>query len=628
MRIEKLPMTLAQVGQLNPLPNLGKPLENPYQISGDVPAEIIENSHYGHPVTLHPYQLQDQYSRQLVKIEQTVVTLENNRLRAKFLPELGGRLWELTDKTTGKNLLHTPGQIQLGNLALRNAWFAGGIEWNIGTRGHSPSTCSPLHTAVLTTPEGHELLRMWEFDRLREVIFQIDAWLPEDSAFLHLAVRITNPNSDPVPIYWWSNAAVPQTEHTRVIAPAQSAFASDYQHGIKRRSPHDLDGVDATWPVRNTAAADYFFDLEPEQRRWIVASDADGDGLAMLSSARLRGRKLFVWGEGQGGHHWQRWLSPDGGRYAEIQAGLAQTQFENLVLPAGESWSWLECYGNARLETEQAHADWSIAVPHAEQRLAAALPEAELAESYQRWQTWAELGPQQHVLNGSGWGALEALRRRRAGVPWRVLGTPFAEDTISAVQQPWRKLLDEGAFDGADSYVSGKGWAELLAEAGGDSAEITLHQGIIAQGAGQQQAAALHYRRALELEPSALAWRGLAIAEQQTEHYRAACALQPENRALLIEAVTFLLQRSEAETAWVLLENSGLLATELSLKGRLAFLVAQTLAALGRAEEAAEILKSELQVADIREGENSLAELWRQVLPELPIPESYQFTMS
>ncbi|WP_052663863.1 DUF5107 domain-containing protein [Psychromicrobium lacuslunae] len=621
-------MSLAPVGPLNPLPNLGKPLENPYQITGEVPAEIIENSRYGHPATLHPYQLQDQYSRVLQSVEQTVVTLENARLQAKFLPELGGRLWELTDKATGKNLLHTPAQIQLGNLALRNAWFAGGIEWNIGTRGHSPSTCSPLHTAILTTPEGQEVLRMWEFDRLREVIFQIDAWLPEDSAFLHLAVRINNPNPHSVPIYWWSNAAVPQTAETRVIAPAQSAFASDYQHGIKRRSPQDLDGVDASWPSRNSVAADYFFDLEPAQRRWIVASDAEGDGLAMLSSERLRGRKLFVWGESQGGQRWQRWLSPDGGNYAEIQAGLAQTQFENLELPAGESWSWLECYGNADLEPGPAHADWSIAVPHAQRRLAEALPETELSESYQRWLAWAELEPQRHILNGSGWGALEAELRSQQGASWQADGTPFAAETISAAQRPWLRLLSEGIFAGADSYVAGGAWDRLLAAATGEPAEIALHRGIISQGVGDQQAAAEHYRQALAVKPLALGWRGLAIAEQNPGHYLSACAVQPDNRALLIEALTALLQKSQPTVAWQLLERSALLPAELAAKGRLAFLAAQILAALGRPEEAAELLKSDLLVADIREGENSLAELWRQVLPGQPIPASYQFTMS
>ena len=36
---------------------------------------------------------------------------------------------------------------QPGNLAIRNAWFSGGVEWNMGIRGHSVYTCSPVFAA-------------------------------------------------------------------------------------------------------------------------------------------------------------------------------------------------------------------------------------------------------------------------------------------------------------------------------------------------------------------------------------------------------------------------------------------------------------------------------------------------
>ncbi|ABY21973.1 protein CDC27Hs [Renibacterium salmoninarum ATCC 33209] len=492
-------LVMANLAAENPLPNIGKPLESPYSISGDIPAEIIANSTYGHPSTLHPYQLQDQFDRELQEVECTVVVLENRHLRARFLPGLGGRLWELIDKATGKNLLHTPEQIQFGNLALRNAWFAGGIEWNIGTRGHSPSTCSPLHAAVVELADGSQALRMWEFDRLREVVFQVDAWLPDDSAVLNVAIRISNPNDHEVPIYWWSNAAAPQTDQTRVIAPASSAFASDYENGIKRQTPHELDGVDCTWPSKNQHAADYFFDIAAEQRRWIVAADADGDGLAMLSTERLRGRKLFVWGEGAGGQRWQQWLSPDGGKYAEIQAGLAQTQFENLPLPAGDSWSWLECYGNAQVGPATAHAAWPEAVEGVGRWVEGLLPAAQLEATFRSWQEWADQAPARSIQQGSGWGALELLARRTTSSEWSYSGIPFDESTLGTAQQPWLALLREGTFEGSEGFVNGAKWNVALAQATGDGAEIAFHQGTLAQAAGQDAEAAEQYRRCLEL---------------------------------------------------------------------------------------------------------------------------------
>ena len=189
---------------------------------------------------------------------------------------------------------------------------------------------------------------MWEFDRLREVVFQIDTWLPPDSPVLMVAVRIRNPNrlhgADVL-----VDATPPCRKATRCESlprPIRRSRATT-RTGSPGSGRPTRTGVDCTWPTRNRRARDFFFDLEPARRRWILAADEDGDGLAMLSTARLRGRKLFVWGEGAGGHRWQDWLSPAGGRYAEIQAGLAQTQFQHLEMPAGAEWSWVEAYGNA-----------------------------------------------------------------------------------------------------------------------------------------------------------------------------------------------------------------------------------------------------------------------------------------
>lgn len=59
-----------------------------------------------------------------------------------------------------------------GNLALRNAWFAGGVEWNIGIRGHSHFTCFPLFTRKVIGELGHEILRMYEYE-------EINSWLTD-----------------------------------------------------------------------------------------------------------------------------------------------------------------------------------------------------------------------------------------------------------------------------------------------------------------------------------------------------------------------------------------------------------------------------------------------------------------
>lgn len=630
LSVQRRKMIMADLGPENPFPMLGAP-ESPYTTTSAIPAELRPKIGYGYPSSLYPYQQQDGYGRHRSARELTVVVLENERLRAVFLPELGGRLWELFDKTVSKQLLHSPPSIQFANLALRNAWFAGGVEWNIGTRGHSPTTCSPLHAGIVTADNGLQILRMWEFERLREVVFQVDAWLPADSPVLLVSIRIQNPNAETVPMYWWSNAAVPESDGTRMIAPARFAFASSYTDGIDWVDPTRDGGRDCTWPRNNPRARDFFFGLPAHQRKWILAADQDGDGLAMLSTSRLLGRKLFVWGQGTGGSRWQEWLSPDGGRYAEIQAGLASTQFEHLPMPGGMEWGWTEAYGNARVDPGHAHGNWPDAVEHCEQRVAALLRLRSLEARHAEARRSFEKPPQQMISTGTGWGALEARRRHRYGNSWLSgFGTPFQLASITEDQQPWLDLLDGAAFAGSRTFVAGQDWERLL-ERAPENAQTLLHRGLLRHACGDLDQARSLYEASIARDPSTAAHRGLAIAALQTDDiedaingYVAACSLDPTSRALLIEAVTTLINSDAAEDALDLLDGA---ATRFPDDGRLRFLSALALARTGRSKQAAEVLRRGLEVPDLREGQNSISALWNQVCPDEEVPREYQFSM-
>lgn len=82
--------------------------------------------------TLLPYSMQSLYDRNRQVCEMEAAVLENERLKAVFLPELGGRLWSLTDKTSGRELLYVNDCIQPCNLALRTPGCPAGSS---GIRG-------------------------------------------------------------------------------------------------------------------------------------------------------------------------------------------------------------------------------------------------------------------------------------------------------------------------------------------------------------------------------------------------------------------------------------------------------------------------------------------------------------
>lgn len=326
---------------------------------------------------------------------------------------------------------------QPANFALNGAWFSGGIEWNIGATGHTTLSCSPVHAARVPAPDGGEMLRLWEWERLRDLPFQVDLWLPDGSDFLYVGARIRNPHEKQVPTYWWSNIAVP--EDCRVLAPAEEAYHFGYEQRLSRVPVPAYDGVDRTYPPNSTYAADYFYEVPEERRRWIAALDGDGHGLVQTSTDTLRGRKLFVWGRGPGGRSWQQWLTEPGtDGYCEIQAGLARTQLEHVRLEPESEVSWLEAYGPLEARRD---GDWGAVLDEAEAGLEGVLPRADVDAAYAAWLPYADTDPGERLAAGSGWGALEVLR---AG--WKLPGTPFDESTLGEEQEPWLHLLRAGSF--------------------------------------------------------------------------------------------------------------------------------------------------------------------------------------
>lgn len=397
-----LVLPAAGLGPENPLPPLVKPAPV-QQVANlaELPADLAEGLSYGRLDTVLPYRLQDGYRRERTETELPALVLENDRLRATVLPSLGGRLYSLWHKPSGRELLYRNPVVQPANLALRDAWFAGGVEWNLGSTGHTAQTCAPMFAARIEGPDGTPVLRLWEWERTRDLPYQLDFSLPEDSDFLLVGVRVRNPHAHPVPVYWWSNIAVTQEAGTRVVAPATEAWHYGYGGRLDRVTvPGEL-----TYPARAEAAADYFFELPEESPRWIAAVDEHGDGLLQSSTRRLRGRKLFVWGESAGGRRWQEWLAPGAPGYLEIQAGLARTQLEHLRLDAGQSWDWLEAYGPVSADPAVVHGDdWAAATASVQ----AGVPSLE--QRHRDWLTVADRQPESLLHQGSGWGALEVHR--------------------------------------------------------------------------------------------------------------------------------------------------------------------------------------------------------------------------
>lgn len=669
-RVRRTTLTLpaAPLGPDNPLPALraGQDLHR-IEIPQDacLPADMARQIGGAPLRSILPARMRDGYGRTRRTTDLDALVIENDRLRATVLPGLGGRVYSLHHKPTDRELLYRNPVLQPAAFALNGAWFSGGIEWNIGATGHTTLSCAPLHAARVPAPDGGEMLRLWEWERLRDLPFQVDLWLPDGSDFLHVGVRIRNPHHHTVPVYWWSNTAVPEDEHTRVLAPAEEAWHFGYERTLRRVPVPHSDGADRTYPLRSEFPADYFYEVPDGARRWITALDADGRGLVQTSTDTLRGRKLFLWGAGRAGRRWQQWLTEPGtGGYAEIQAGLARTQLEHVPLDPGGEFSWLEAYGPLETDPAAVHgADWGAAREEAAARLAAALPRADVDAAYAAWLPYADHEPKESLATGSGWGALE-VARAGADLP----GTPFDAATLGAEQEPWLTLIGTGDLPAArpapGPALVAPAWRDLL-ESARPGPATDYHLGLAQWHAGDRAQAVRSWERALGQGGGCLPLYCLAVAEsvagetgRAADRYAQACAEaaraaagpDPAARewravlpALAREAVPALLAAGRSDEAAQLL--AGLRQTGQD-DGRLRLLTAQVLLAQGQPAVAREIFDAGFEVAGLREGDEVLGETWYAIAERLvagdgpvteqvraearsehPLPERYDYRM-
>jgi hypothetical protein len=629
-----LRLLAAELGPESPLPPFTGLQKLPdLSSSPDLPRDMRERIEYGQLANPLPYGLQNGYRRDLRLQEISAIQLTNGRLEACVLPGLGGRLWSLRELVADRDLVFTNRRLQFANFALTDAWFAGGIEWNLGFTGHATSTCRPVFAGSVSSYRG-AALRIWEWERTRDLVFSVDLLMPADRPLLLAFVRVRNPDLEPKPLYWWTNIAAPEEPGVRVLAPAARAWRTEYDGSIAEIDIPFADdsATDVSYPLPVQRAADYFFQVPSERRPWIAAVQADGHGLMQTSTAQLRGRKLFLWGTATGGRHWQEWLCGPGSRYLEIQAGLATTQLEHLRLDAGAEISWAEAYAPIEAAPKAVHGSWPHALAEVGELLARAIPDEELDEWHRWWRAEMADMPPQQMAAGSGAGEAELVVRGED--PDSLPGTPFGQP----LSDGFRHLVALARTDEVDQDAVGADvlvppitdrWAPVFdSAAGGWWSQLMI--AIRAHARGDLEAARLGYLSSDQLTSRPWAVRGLALlAAGRGDHanaaklYARAIAQAPTCLPLLVEATNHLLAAGRPAECLAMIDAA---PEQIAVHGRVVLQRARALVADGQADAARGILEAGIEVPDLREGE-TLGALWRAAFGDRSLPYHYDFRM-
>jgi hypothetical protein len=620
LRTAKYVLPASGLGPENPFPAFrAVKKDNRYRFAKNVP--LRDRSGFGRESGFRvlPYRMQDDYTPARNRRTFRSIVLENRFLRATFLPEMGGRMVSLVDLTDHRELLFHNPAIKLANVALRNAWFAGGVEWNLGHLGHHFLTSAPVYAARI----GGSVLRLYEWDRLKGLAWQIDFHLPARSRFLFARVRVVNPTPREASMYWWTNIAVPEAPDIRVLAPASQAFLPDWKGRIGFNPLPQYRGADLTYATRSKNAYEAFFRIQRGQRPWVAALGKDGRGLVQTSTARLKGRKLFAWGSGPGGRRWQGNLSLPGRAYIEIQAGLAPTQMQTLPMPAGAVWEWTEAFGHLTANPEVVHgSDWEAAWHRAGKSLDGILSAPELDRRHEEFAAVRDRPPDEILSAGSGWGALERRRKladgERDDVPAAL---EFPRSSLGSDQEPWLELLEAGTLpvgslrNGPGQYMIQPEWErrlELAIKSGRSRHWLALlHLGIMRAERFDLPGARAAWRRSIASTPTSWALRNLARFEKSrkraVELVLKAWKLAPgfARPALAVEAIEILTKAGQGQRALKFIRS---LPPRARVHERVRIAEARLSLKYGRLDSVERILKSEF--ITVREGEMGLTELW------------------
>lgn len=589
--------------------------------------EIYEG--YGQLKGVYPYRQQNTYNRKLKPAEVPVAILENGYLKATFLPTYGGRLWSLIDKQTGTNLLYTNDVIRPSNLALRNAWFSGGVEWNMGIIGHHPFTMSQVFTAELSLEAGTTpVLRFYEFERIRKVAYQIDFWLEEESRYLNCRMRIHNQNEQVIPMYWWSNMAVPEYPGGRVIVPAKGAYTKT-NGTIEKVSIPYVQGTDVTAYGNIETQVDYFFDIPEEELKFIANVNQDGYGLLQMSTNRLRGRKLFCWGRSEGSDRWQEFLTKEAGRYVEIQAGLGKTQYGCIPMAPNTAWEWIEQYGPVQIskDTLQNFSSAQKAVSSCIRELAKFNTlEEKLLKTRELAKTEGTV-----IHRGSGYGKLENRLREERHLPPIAPQLDFSSPDTR--QKIWEDFLQCGELSSPDPMQAPEDYflddylyqrlSDYVREKDPHNWYAWLHLGFHAYNCRDFSKAKTNFLNSDNCSENPWAKLGLAAVYKHEEDKQSAVSSALEGIKQYRNCLSY------TKDVFKLLNDCGAygemkelysgLPDNIAEEGRIRFYYIIALKELGEFDQAYELLMRDggLIVEDIREGEDAIGTLWQELYRKL-----------
>lgn len=563
-----------------------------------------------------PYTMQDVYSPELTVKKVKTVVLENKYIKAVFLPEYGARLMSIYDKTKKKDIVYNNDAIRITNIALRNAWFAGGVEWNSGMRGHTPFTCDNVFAEIIENGE-EPVLRFYEWERIRKQFFEICAYLPSESKQLFVKVRLINCMDEENEAYWWSNIAIEEKLTTRVITNCDETYCHNYGGEVDKIPVPYRRRTDITYPTRNQKAVDYFFKTFDDRQRFVMTAEDDGNAFYQTSTSVLKSRKEFVWGMSTASFNWQKALVGTNKAYLEVQAGLANTQMEYLPMPANAVWEWTEAYGMTTVDTEKIFSDdWTVAREEGARAVEGEVDDARLLKTEEEIKKICEKKGEL-VHEGSAWANLESK------INYCKYYDMFEKAELGEEQKPWLDLFETGNFicpdkvrDNPAGYIYDKKLKKLLEKCADGNWYAYFHLGLMYFFEEDIKKAREAFEKSVNIKENPWSYYALAQVDMECKEYKSALynikKVYKFNKKDIRVLKELYLCASAAGKAQEYIKVYEKLPENIRDVSRLKLCLAGAYLDIGDIEAFEKLMSKPFRLHDIRECETSARVIWRK----------------
>lgn len=277
---------------------------------------------------VYPYPFLDSLGTEKTNKSWRAVYLENEYLKVTVLPELGGHVYQIFDKTLNRDIIYSNPVMKYAMVALRGAWVSGGIEWNFPD-GHTLTTVAPIDYVMRTEADGSAAVAIGDTERVQRMQWQVILRLRPGTRVLESEVTLNNRREVPGRYWYWSTAGAPAAADLRFNYPMREAYPHAFWPVFKFPIEKGVDiGRFSEVPnflslFARDSKRDYF-GIYYEKSDWGVVHVAD--------HRELPGKKTWTWGTDDNGDVWIDKLTDGGGQYVEFQGGRFETQMEHQFI--------------------------------------------------------------------------------------------------------------------------------------------------------------------------------------------------------------------------------------------------------------------------------------------------------